>query len=224
MRGAKKIFSFKGFPIHVHFTFLILLALFVLPGWGDDVKRHAVQLAWVPILSLAILVHELGHALAIRRFGYGHSSIMLWGMGGVCVNSARYSPRHGMWIALAGPIAGALLGIPFIPLLFFDLGSMVHSLTWNILMVTIGFSVANMLPIFPLDGGRVLAYALRHYSKRRDRHEWAIRTTGLVGLILMAPLVLLSLLSLEIWLLFVLFFLGQQTWQAWRYGTQAIKI
>jgi len=224
MRGARKVFTLAGFPTHIHFTFLILLALFVLPGWGDTVGRHGIQLAWVPILAVAIYVHELGHAFTIRKFGYGRSDIMLWGMGGVCVNSARYAPKHGMWIALAWPIAGALLGVPFIPLLFFDVGTVLHALTWNILMVTIGFSLANMLPIYPLDGGRVLVYGLRHFSKRRDRHEWAVKTTGLIGLILLVPLGVLALATMEIWLLFILFFIGQQTWQAYRHGTQAVKL
>ena len=67
MRGARKVFTLAGFPTHIHFTFLILLALFVLPGWGDTVGRHGIQLAWVPILAVAIYVHELGHAFKIGR-------------------------------------------------------------------------------------------------------------------------------------------------------------
>ena len=225
MRGAKQLFSISGFPIYVHFTFLILLAFFVLPGWGDSVSRHATQLAWIPILFIAILVHELGHAYAIKKLGYGRSKIMLWGTGGVCINSGgRRSPKDGMWISAAGPIAGALLGIPAVPLLFFELGSVVDTLAINVVIVTIGFSIFNLFPIIPLDGGHILVHAIRRWSKRKDRHEWAVKTAGLVGLIAIVPLAIGSLWFLEYWMLLLLFFIGQQSWTAWRHGTQGLRM
>ncbi len=224
MRGAKKVFTFLGFPIHIHFTFLILLALFVFPGWGPGVDRHILQLAWVPILILALLAHEVGHALAIKRLGYGRSQIMLWGMGGLCTNTSRYKPKDGLLIALAGPVAGALVGLPFAGLYLLEHSPLAPALAGNILMATVGFSLLNLLPIFPLDGGRALVYALRLFSKRYDRAEWSVRTAGLVGLIALAPLVALALFSLQLWLLFMLLFLGQSAWQAWRHGTRAVPL
>jgi hypothetical protein len=108
-----RIGTFLGHSIVVEVTFLILAALFVFPAFGRSFDDHFAALLMGPILFASILVHELGHAVAIDRYGYGKSTILLWGMGGLCIGRGQRRPWHGLMISLAGPIAGILvLGVP----------------------------------------------------------------------------------------------------------------
>jgi membrane-associated protease RseP (regulator of RpoE activity) len=90
----------------------------------------------------------------------------------------------------------------------------------QILWLNIGFSIFNLLPAFPLDGGKVLMYALRLFGVNQDK---SVRVSGLVGLILIVPAAILFALSGQIFMIFILFFLGQSAWQAWRHGPVALR-
>jgi len=222
MNGAKKLFSISGFPIYVHFSFLILAAVFIFREFGDGISQHLAKLTWLPVLFVSIVVHELGHAIAIRKFGYGQSKLLLWGMGGLCINRRRYKPLDGLKVSLAGPAFGMLLGLPFIPLMFFDLGHIVNSAVWGMIFVNIGWSIANLLPIFPLDGGRALFYGLRHF--RNYTADKAARRAGLVGLILLVPVLLYAIMTVQIFLILIAFFIGQTAYQAYRHGHGALQL
>ena len=222
MKGAKKVFDLKGSPVFVHFTFLILAAFFVFQGFGNTLEEHIAKLLWLPVLFVSITVHELGHAVAIRKYGYGRSKILLWGMGGLCINRRRYKPKDGLKIALAGPLFGMVLGAPFIPMLFFDLGHIINSLVWAMVFVNIGWSIVNLFPIFPLDGGRALYYGLREYTKKTaDR---AARLSGLIGLIVLVPIVLGAIMFQQLFIVFMALYIGHTAFQAWRYGHGALQL
>ena len=222
LNNAKKLFPIFGFPIYVHFTFLILAALFIFPGFGNDITQHLAKLTWLPVLFVSIVVHELGHAVAIRKLGYGQSKLLLWGMGGLCINRRRYKPVDGLKISLAGPAFGIVLGLPFIPLMFLDLGLIARSAVWGMIFVNIGWSIANLLPIFPLDGGRALFYGLRHF--RKYTADKAARRAGLVGLVLLVPILVYALLTQQLFLLLIVFFIGQTAYQAWKHGHGALQL
>lgn len=224
MSGAKEIFNISKFPVAVHWSFLLLAAFFVFPQFGDSTTQHIIALLWLPVIFIGILVHELGHALAIRKLGYGSSRILLWGMGGLCINGRRYNPRDGLKIVLAGPAAGALLGLPLfvVWLLGIDLGVIGNSLVYQWVFVNIGWSIFNVLPIFPLDGGRALFYGLRAYGNKTP--DKAARTSGLVGLLVLAPLALLSLATKQFFMVIIIFMIGQTAWQAWRHGAGALRL
>lgn len=225
---TRKLFNVDGFPVFIDLTFGALLAFFVFQYFGDTFNQHLVALASAPIILFSIVLHELGHAWSIRRLGYGSSKILLWGMGGLCINRSRYSSRDGMLIALAGPGAGLLVGIPALLALMWmgrpDSSSMLilYGVLYWIVFVNVGWSLLNLLPIFPLDGGRVVVYALRHFGKMdRDR---SVRITGLIGVILSALLFVLMLLSGQFFTVIILFFIAQGAWKAWKEGSRAVGI
>ena len=228
---SKKVATLFGFPIYVDLTFLLLAALFVFPQFGNTFTDHFAALMRLPILLVSITLHELGHAVAIRRYGHGKSKIILWGMGGVCVNrGGTYSNRNGLKIALAGPVFGLMLGLPalgaYLALGGLESRSEVTALSLEILsftvFVNVGWSLLNLLPIFPLDGGRILMYALRIWGKKnKDR---SVRLTGLIGVVFIVPLGLLCLFSGQFWTLLVVFFIGFGSWQAWKGGTMAVQV
>lgn len=222
LKRGKKLFTVLGFPVKVELTFLILAALFAFQDFGHTWESNVAALMRAPLLFAAILIHELGHALAIRKLGYGNSQILLWGMGGLCMNRAHYSDKDGLLITLAGPAAGLAVGLPALAALWWlpIPGALLASMLSFTVYVTVGWSLLNLLPIFPLDGGRALMYGLR-LGLKMDKDRSA-RVAGLVGLVILAPLALWALYLGQVWSLLVLFFIGQSTWQTWKHGYRAV--
>ncbi len=221
LRGAKKFFTVMGFPVYVQWTFAIILAFFVFQDFGQTLEENFVSLMWIPILFGSILVHELGHAIAIKKLGYGSSKILLWGMGGVCINTRRSNSKDGMIISFAGPAAEFLLAIPAIPLLFLDLPAAVDQVVSNFVFMNIAWAVINLVPIFPLDGGKIVVHGLRKFFKMGT--DASIKRAGLISIIALVPVGFVAYAMSPINLLLVLF-LAQTAWQAWRHGERAVRV
>jgi Zn-dependent protease len=149
-----KIGRVAGIDIYVHPTFLLVLALPQVLSGG------AFSLSLVLAAFGCVLLHELGHALMARRFGIGTEDITLYPIGGVArLSRMPRSPGAELLIALAGPavnlaiVAGLVLASS--SGLFAEsqvLASFVELLAW-VNLVLFGF---NLIPAFPMDGGRVL--------------------------------------------------------------------
>ena len=111
---------------------------------------------WVPVVLIAVLVHELGHALAFRIFGAG-AGIQLVAFGGVTHGDRALSRWRSLVVSLAGPFAGFVLGA----LLFVASQNVVLHATWarflvyQLIFVSFYWGALNLLPILPLDGGHV---------------------------------------------------------------------
>ncbi|MCA1674524.1 MAG: hypothetical protein LC799_20810, partial [Actinobacteria bacterium] len=153
MSGAS--FRIGGIPVRIDLTFL-LIAVFL--GWGA--RTGGLLVAWVAIVTGSVLLHELGHAVAFRRYGQ-QPSILLQGMGGLTSGSGEpLSPRRDIVVSLAGPLSGlVLIGLPA---LVIARSQAELSPTWetvlaDLVFVNLAWSVVNLLPILPLDGGRVSA-------------------------------------------------------------------
>jgi Zn-dependent protease/CBS domain-containing protein len=202
MRGIR-VGSAFGIPIRLDLTFLVVLPLF---AWliGSDVTElvgvinglfgtglpaatlDAGSLRWVLGAAAAlglfvgILLHEFGHSLVAMRFGYEIESITLWLFGGV----ARFTEMPEDWrqelaIAIAGPVVSVLVGVgaygaflavpPDQPAVRFVLGYLA--------LTNVALAVFNMLPGFPMDGGRVL----RALLARTRPHARATQLAAEVG-------------------------------------------
>jgi Zn-dependent protease len=141
-----------GIPIHLEWSSLFLLVLF-----GSSLGSVALIAAWVAIVLVSVLVHELGHALALRRWGVS-SRIVLHAMGGVTIPTHRLPERsRRIAVSLAGPVTGmVLLGLPAV---LVDQGWRAPD-PWDdvlflVVLVNIGYGIMNLLPVLPLDGGNV---------------------------------------------------------------------
>ena len=129
------------------------------------------DLVFVAAIFACVVLHELGHALAARRFGVRTRDIILMPIGGVArLKRMPKNPREELIVALAGPavnivVASVLLAIT-VP--FTGVNVLVHpesvamSLVGKVIAVNLAMIVFNMLPAFPLDGGRVLRAILSH--------------------------------------------------------------
>jgi stage IV sporulation protein FB len=150
-------FRLFGFAVRIHPLFWLGAALL---GAGTLNAGLHFLLIWILVVLVSILVHELGHAVAFRRFG-SDSHIVLWMFGGLAV---PYSAVASRWrrivVSLAGPTAGFILcGVVYgthkltgwgagngLPVTYFYLALILVNLFWGIF---------NLLPVFPLDGGQV---------------------------------------------------------------------
>jgi len=165
MRPMKwKIFEFFDIPVYVDLTFLILLFLFL-----NDGGSFSSGLMQALVLGLSIVAHEYGHALTGRAFGCETSQIQLSFIGGCA--SMLSMPRRG-WqeflVAIAGPLVSfALSGLAFLILLFLPIESrfLGYSLSYlfYLNLVLGGF---NLLPGFPMDGGRIFRSVMMLFVSR----------------------------------------------------------
>ena len=188
MRWSWRIGALAGINIYVHATFLLLLFYIVIASWS---QRHSVDAAigaviFILALFACVVFHELGHALVARRYGVPTRNIVLLPIGGVAqLERMPEKPREELWVALAGPavnvvIAAGLfawssaLGIrPEFQHLRLIGGNFVERL----MVVNLWLAGFNLIPAFPMDGGRVLRALL---GTRMD-HARATLTAAHVG-------------------------------------------
>lgn len=166
-------FHLFGFPVRIHPWFWLVTLLFGSSALEND--RVQFFVAWIAVVFVSILVHELGHALAFRRFG-SDSHIVLHAFGGLAV---PWAAVRGRWrrilVSLAGPIAGfALFGIVYGSNYAFPWADPGASLLlrWlynQLVFVNVAWGLLNLLPVWPLDGGQVCEEICSHFKPRTGR-------------------------------------------------------
>jgi Zn-dependent protease len=137
-----------------------LLCFFLGGGLSTQSRGDFIDvLRFFPVAFGAMLAHELGHAFAARRFG-AHPWIVLHGLGGVTfLGQKGFGRRQQILISLAGPAAGLVAAAAAYLAAKAFRGSLPDEIlffTVSFIMVSVFWSVANMLPILPLDGGQIL--------------------------------------------------------------------
>jgi len=212
MKWSWRLGRFAGIDVYVHATFLLLIGWIALAHWlqGQSVAATLAGVAFILALFLCVVLHEYGHALTARKFGIRTRDITLLPIGGLArLERMPDQPAQELWVALAGPavnvvIAAALFvwlsltgGFGPVQNLSIATGSFAQRLfVANLFLV--GF---NLLPAFPMDGGRVL----RALLASRMEYTKATQTAASVGQG-MALLFGLVGLFLNPFLLFIAFF------------------
>lgn len=171
MGWSIKLGRIAGIPVQMHLTFLLLLVWVGLSHWGRSGTSLAVIIGIVFTLALfgCVLLHELGHALMARKYGIQTKDITLLPIGGLArLEKMPDDPKQELWVALAGPavnvVIAALLflwlqisgGWEPLSRLSVSEGSFVERL----LIVNLFLVGFNLLPAFPMDGGRILRATL----------------------------------------------------------------
>lgn len=141
-----------GFPVRIEPVFVLTMGLLAFAG-GRNTADLVIE--WILVAGVAVLVHELGHAVAFRSFG-AHPRITLYGMGGVTVGEAQ-PPNRSLVVSLAGPGAGFLLGFAAVAAerAVDPSSTLVDAAFRDLIWVSFVWGLVNMLPILPLDGGNV---------------------------------------------------------------------
>jgi Zn-dependent protease/predicted transcriptional regulator len=188
MRWSFKIGRFAGIDLHVHATFFLLILWVVIVHWmeGRTVQAVVSGVAFVLVLFACVVLHEFGHALTARRYGYPTKDIVLLPIGGVSrFERMPDKPWQEFWVAVAGPAVNLLIAAILYILLFASSGwRPVSGLSMTtgpflerILMANLALALFNLIPAFPMDGGRVLRALL---ATRMD-HVLATQVAASVG-------------------------------------------
>lgn len=168
MRWSFSIGRLFDIPVRVHFALLamvVLLALLAPPTLGP-----VLLVMTAAIIFASVLAHELGHALVARRYGIETKVIMLHPLGGAAVLGDRpKGPKSELWIAFAGPLVSlGLAGVGFALFAATELVFFEH-FAWPNLLI----GAFNLVPAFPLDGGRMLRAGLEVRFGPRRATKWA---------------------------------------------------
>lgn len=182
MHTSIRIATIWGIPIRLHWTFVLVLGWLVYLGIPDWQYFRGQRAVWMFVsvfaVFLCILLHELGHAFMAKRYGVQTLQIMLSPIGGQAIlERMPKQPRKELLVALAGPIVNLLLAIGALPFLYWIPAEKLARLPqffsnpygntflrldlderFIIGFVLLNFLVAlfNLIPAFPLDGGRIL--------------------------------------------------------------------
>ena len=179
MKWSIRIGRFSGIDVYMHFTFLLLLGWVALVHWrqGQSLAAAAGGVIFILTVFLCVVLHEFGHALTARRYGIKTRDIILLPIGGVArLERLPTQPLQELWVALAGPAVNIVLAAGlFIWLTISASLEPIQGLTLTagpflerIMAVNLFLVVFNMIPAFPMDGGRVLRALLatrQEYSR-----------------------------------------------------------
>ncbi|MCE9606379.1 MAG: site-2 protease family protein [Planctomycetia bacterium] len=212
MKWSWKIGEVRGIAVYVHATFFILLAFAFLSDWSErqGLVSALEGVGFVLAIFGCIVLHELGHALTAARFGIRTRDITLLPIGGVArMERIPENPRQELWVALAGPAVNMVIAaVVFVGLQLTRSYIPMEQLPPNevpfwqrLLVVNVFLGLFNLLPAFPMDGGRVLRALL---ATRLD-YARATQIAASVGQSLALLFALVGLLANPI-LLFVALF------------------
>jgi len=215
MKWSLKIATVAGTEVRIHITFFILLVFVALQGMGGG-QGMAGALDAVLFISAAffcVLLHEFGHVFAARGYGIRTPDITLLPIGGVArLERMPRKPAHELVVAICGPlvnvaIASAIwlvLGVKLVldpEFRFEQSGHFWEKLMlWNLMMV-----IFNMIPAFPMDGGRVLRALLAMFTEYGKATRWAAKVGQ--GIALLAALWMLMSGTFHPMLLLIAFFI-----------------
>ena len=184
--GRIHLGSILGTTITLDFSFLILIAFFVLSDVQSAGMRYA--LLWVPVLLISILFHEMAHAATIGILGFGPSQIVLKGIGGVTINERRARPWQDLLISAAGPLSSFVLAFgiawSFANFEYARRDPFLVALLPLLSRANLWWGVFNLMPVAPLDGAGVVRNFLRMILSERTAFIIAIWISMIAGSIL----------------------------------------
>jgi Zn-dependent protease/CBS domain-containing protein len=202
VKWSYRVATIAGIQVRIHLTFLLLLAFYAWIYYIDGGPQAAVDgVVFTLLIFLCVLLHEFGHALAARTFGIRTPDITLLPIGGVArLERMPANPQQEFVIAIAGPAVNILIAIAIfvvvggvVPVREFGLVDTASgTLLAKLLVVNILLVAFNMIPAFPMDGGRVL----RALLATQMRYPAATRLAARIGQVIA---VLFGLASLTSW-------------------------
>ncbi len=167
-----KIGSLLGVPIKLHWSFFLIILLIVYVSLERDLNGLQIFsfILLVLILFLCVLLHELGHALGAKKVGIKANDIIISPIGGLArIESMAQYPKKELFIALCGPMVNFVLAIVLFIYLYFIQGQQmsfdpfatmdfisIPALLYYLLFINTLLFAFNLIPAFPMDGGRIL--------------------------------------------------------------------
>ena len=208
--GTVRVF---GVPLRLHFTFVLLLVFLLFIGIGEK-QSGGTTAIYILALFASVLLHEVGHALVARWFGIHTREIVMFPIGGLSRLDGQPKPRQELLISTAGPFVNLLIAVillatqhDLVPLETLRVPTDAN-LIERIALGNLLLGLFNLLPAYPMDGGRIL----RSLIALRKSEDEATQIAARAGQYLAVAMGLFSLLSSNFLLMFVALFvyLGAQ--------------
>jgi Zn-dependent protease/CBS domain-containing protein len=203
-------FRLLGVPVRLHFTFVLLLIFLMVYGLGSS-QSASTYIVYLVALVASVLLHEFAHAFVSARYGIRTLEIVMFPIGGISRMQRRAKPGQEFWIALAGPVINVVIGAAIFWYLFsqrriVNIYALNEPTDANLLeRIALGnliLAAFNLLPAFPMDGGRMLRSVLSRFKTEDE----ATRIAAVAGRMLAMSMGLYGLLSMHFMLVFVAFF------------------
>ena len=195
MQAQIKLARISGISVGLHYSWFIIAALITLslsghfhsvaPGWSDAVVWSAAIITGL-LFFAALLAHEMAHSLVAKAYGLKVRSITLFALGGVSqIESEAPDAKSEFWIAIVGPLSSLVIGFALLLVVRLsgwlpgtDPATPVMAVLLWLGYINIMLAAFNMIPGYPLDGGRVLRALIWWISHNADR---ATRLAAQVG-------------------------------------------
>jgi Zn-dependent protease/predicted transcriptional regulator len=167
MKWQWKLGRFLGIDVYIHATFVLLIGWVGYSHWLEHRSLAEVMngVLFILALFLCVILHEYGHALTARKYGIKTRDITLYPIGGVArLERMPDRPVEELWVALMGPAVNVVIAAGLFAYLFFtrslvpmnELSIASGSFLERLMAVNISLVLFNLIPAFPMDGGRVL--------------------------------------------------------------------
>jgi len=182
MGGSLRLGKILGIEIRIHYSWFLIFALvsyYIYSDFHDQYYDFPISLVMGVVASLALFVcvvaHELAHSIVAMRNGIPVRSITLFILGGVAnITKEAERPKTEMLMAIAGPLCSLVLGLASLAAWFASGGyhedaTAFHDLLIWLALLNLGLGVFNLLPGFPMDGGRVLRAVIWQITKNYRR-------------------------------------------------------
>jgi Zn-dependent protease/CBS domain-containing protein len=202
-----------GVPVRLHFTFLLLLVFLVVTNLASKVGGATFTL-YILGLFASVLLHELAHAFVASRFKVQTLEIVMFPIGGVSRMERTLRPTEELWVSFAGPLMNLLIAAAIFGYMFYTnsnapikLADVTEASDANVIArLAFGnllLAAFNLIPAFPMDGGRILR-ALLSYIRTEEE---ATRIASWLGRALAISIGLYGLLGSYPMLVFIAFFI-----------------
>ena len=178
------LFRVFGIQLAIHASFLLLLAYFGYDGWKQGGLPGAIwSIGLIILFFVCVVLHELGHCLTARRYGVKIPRILLMPIGGMAeFDRIPRKPSQELLITIAGPAVNFVLAAILLPLVWRGIFSeeavpefSLVNLLAELLKANLGMGIFNLLPVFPMDGGRILRALLAMKLPYLRATFWAVR-------------------------------------------------
>ncbi len=167
MKWSWNVGRYFGIPVAIHATFLIIIAWVMLLHWidGDTLRDMLIGVGFVLAIFVCVLLHEFGHSLMARKFGIETKDITLLPIGGLSrIEKIPEKPFQEFLVTAAGPAVNVVIAIGLFLWLWFtssveplkELSVTTGPFLERLMLVNIFLVLFNILPAFPMDGGRLV--------------------------------------------------------------------
>jgi Zn-dependent protease len=194
-----RLFKIMDIPIELHITFILFLIVII----GLSIMNNNIFWAVLFILLfVSVVLHELGHSYVAKKYGVKIEKILLLPIGGVAVMDKI--PKEGeLKIGIAGPLVSFALGITLLIISqFFDININGNPLLYTLSLLNLMLGSFNLIPAFPMDGGRIL----RAILSKKYGYLKSTKIAANIGKMLALAMLILGLLSMNIILILVSLF------------------